>query len=274
MKLLHCIAPLLALYVSSTLAADPLARSGWKLAWADEFEIPGAPDPSKWGYEVGMIRNSELQFYTKDRRENARIEGGSLIIEARKERFVDPANPKTVAEYTSGSIQTRGLADWLYGRIEVRAKLPVGRGIWSGIWMMPTDQRTRWPGSGEIDIVENVGWEGDFVHASIHTGAYNHLTNTQKTAKVAASKIGDKFHVYTCEWDEKDIVFYVDNVRCMTYKNDRKGTFETWPFDKPFYLKLNAAVGGSWAGRKGVDDAAFPQALEVDYVRVYQPSKP
>jgi len=270
MKPSRCICALLALSFTSAFAADPPAKPGWKLAWSDEFELPGAPDPSKWGYEVGVIRDKQVQFCTRDRRENVRVEGGSLIIETRKEHFVDPANPKTVAEYTSGSIQSRGRADWLYGRIEVRAKAPIGRGMYTALWMMPTDQSTPWPGCGEIDIMENVGWEGNFVHSSIHTAAFNHLSQTQKTVKVAASKVGDKFHLYTCEWDAKDIVFYVDNVRCLTYKNDRKGSMDTWPFDKPFYLKFNVGVGGSWAGRKGIDDALFPQSLQVDYVRVYQ----
>lgn len=239
----------------------PLLAADWKLVWSDEFNGSGAPDPANWTYEEGFIRNRELQFYTADRRENARIEGGKLVIEARRE-------PWKSAEYTSASVVTKGKAEWKYGRIEVRAKLPGGRGTWPAIWMMPNDGM-RWPNKGEIDIMENVGYEADVIHANIHTEAYNHVKGTNKGAKITVDKPHESFHVYGVEWTPERMGFFVDKSRYFTYQNEKTGP-AVWPFDKPFYLILNIAIGGSWGGRKGVDADAFPQRMEVDYVRVYQ----
>ena len=244
----------------------PLAAADWKLVWSDEFNGGGAPDPAKWTYEEGFIRNRELQYYTADRRENARVEGGKLIIEARRENWKNPKGKE--AEYTSASVLTKGKAEWKYGRIEVRAKLPGGRGTWPAIWMMPNDGM-RWPNKGEIDIMENVGYEPDVIHANIHTEAYNHVKGTNKGAKIRIEKPSESFHVYAVEWTPEKMDFFVDKNCYFTYENEKTGS-AVWPFDKPFYLILNIAVGGSWGGQKGVDPDAFPRRMEIDYVRVYQ----
>lgn len=242
---------------------------GWKLVWADEFEKSGAPDPAKWVYEKGMLRNGEAQLYTENRPENVRVEDGVLVIEARKETLPVPGKKGKSAAYSSGSIHTRGKADWLYGRIEVRAKLPSGRGMWPAIWMMPSDGSAGWPACGEIDIMEYVGYEPETLHATVHTSAYNHVKKTQKGSKLKTSKPEEAFHVYAIEWDAQSIRFYYDDTLYFTFNNEGKGP-ATWPFDKAFYLKLNSAVGGGWGGQKGIDDSIFPRKFLIDYVRVYQ----
>ena len=162
-------------------ACVPAWSADWKLVWSDEFEKPGLPDAAKWANEIGFVRNNEAQFYTRARLENARVEKGMLVIEARKERFKNPefqagagegkrARNREFADYTSASVTTRDKASWRYGRIEVRAKLPKGRGTWPAIWMVGTNNRqVGWPACGEIDIMEFVGHEPGVVHANIHT---------------------------------------------------------------------------------------------------------
>ena len=250
------------------------AQTKWELVWSDEFEYNGLPDPAKWGYDVGGHGwgNKELQFYTKDRKENARVENGHLIIEARREDWEG-------REYTSARLISKGKGDWLYGRIEVSAKLPSGRGTWPAIWMLPTNwDYGRWPNSGEIDIMEHVGFDPDVVHVSIHTKAYNHTLKSQKTGQVRVPNARTEFNVYAIEWEEHEIRGYINGQEYFTFRNDGlrdpgAADYETWPFDKPFHLLLNIAVGGTWGGQKGVDDTIWPQRMEVDYVRVYQPQK-
>jgi len=162
----------------SSPPSSPPAR---RLVWSDEFDTPGAPDPSRWSYDVGGggWGNHELEFYTRDRRENARVEDGHLIIEARPERWEK-------RNYTSARLVTKGKGDWTHARIEVRARLPKGRGSWPAIWLLATTQgRLRWPDDGEVDIMEHVGFDPGIVHGSIHTRRYNHIIGTQKTATIA-----------------------------------------------------------------------------------------
>lgn len=235
----------------------------WKLVWSDEFDASGLPDPKKWSYEVGRVRNRESQLYTEARKENARVEDGSLVIEARREK-------REGAEYTSASLHTKGKGEWKYGRIEVRAKLPTGRGLWPAIWMLGTSfKEVGWPRCGEIDIMENVGFDPDTIHANIHTQAYNHVKKTGKGSKTTVARPHEEFHVYAVDWQEDRLDFYVDGKRYFTYENDKKGA-ASWPFDRPHYLILNTAVGGSWGGQKGIDDTVFPQRYVVDYVRIYE----
>ena len=253
----------------------------WKLVWSDEFDKPGLPDSSKWTYEVGFIRNNEQQFYTQARTENARIEDGKLVIEARKEQFKNPNYDPTAkgkgtrnrefAQYTSASLTTRGKASWTYGRIEVRAKLPSGRGTWPAIWTLGTNRTAGWPACGEIDIMEFVGYEPDIIHANIHTKKYNHVLKTGKGNKLTVTKASEEFHTYAVEWFPDHMDFFVDNQKYFTFKNEGTGS-DVWPYDKDQYLILNLAIGGSWGGQKGIDDAIFPQRYYIDYVRVYQKS--
>ena len=152
------------------IGKEQAARVGWKLVWADEFDYKGVPDPAKWDYEVGYIRNNESQYYTRARKENAWVEGGVLTITGRKEKFPIPPGRgdkgRTEAEYTAASLITRGKAAWTYGRIEMRAKLPKGRGVWPAFWTLGTSGG--WPRGGEIDIMEYVGKEPHDVHSNLH----------------------------------------------------------------------------------------------------------
>jgi len=267
---------LATLAVSTASSAD---AEDWKLVWSDEFDKPGQPDPAKWTYEEGYIRNNERQYYTQARRENARVEEGMLVIEAAKERFKIPVDssgkPKRskgreYADYTSASLTTLGTANWTYGRIEVRAKLPTGRGTWPAIWTLGTNiGKVGWPACGEIDIMENVGFDPDTIHANIHTKSYNHVRRTNKGAKIQVAKPYEDFHVYAVEWRPQRLDFFVDQTKYFTFENEGKGA-DAWPYDQPQYLILNIAVGGAWGGQKGVDDSIFPQRMYVDYVRVYQ----
>jgi beta-glucanase (GH16 family) len=229
-----------------------------KLVWSDEFNRPGRPDPKKWDYEVGFVRNGEMQYYTRDRAENARVEGGHLTIEARKEPYQD-------AKVTSASLTSR--QSWTYGRIEVRAKIPTGRGTWPAIWMLGTNIKDiGWPACGEIDIMENVGFDPDGIHCTVHTQAPDGQW-ASKGNRITAHKPYEGFHVYAVDWDAKRMVFTYDGKQVLVYENDGSNP---WPFDKPQYLILNLAIGGSWGGQKGVDDSIFPCKYLIDYVRVYQ----
>lgn len=264
---------LTAVFLVAFIALTASAQSQWKLVWSDEFDYKGLPDPAKWAYDVGGHGwgNKELQFYTKDRKENARVENGHLVIEARREEWEG-------RQYTSARLVTKHKADWLYGRIEVRAKLPSGRGTWPAIWMLPTGwEYGNWPNSGEIDIMEHVGFDPNVVHASVHTKSYNHSINTHKTAKITVANALSDFNVYAAEWDDHEIRIYVNEQHYFTFRNEGLGNsaadFAVWPFDKPFHLLLNIAVGGNWGGQKGVDETIWPQRMEVDYVRVYAPRK-
>ena len=233
--------------------------------WADEFDYTGLPDPNRWGYDVGGNGwgNNELQYYTENRTENARVENGNLIIEARKENWGSN-------EYTSARLVTRNKGDWKYGRIEVKARLPHGRGTWPAIWMLPTNWvYGSWPKSGEIDIMEYVGYDPGVVHGSIHTEAYNHQIGTQKTDTALVPDAETQFHLYAIEWDAEKIDFYVDSRKYFTFINEHKD-YKTWPFNQAFHLLLNIAVGGNWGGVQGVDPNIWPQKMWVDYVRVFQ----
>lgn len=261
----------LALEASVAFAGDRQASGppaparedkGWTLVFSDEFDKPGPPDPAKWDYETGYIRNKEAQYYTS-RPENVRVEGGSLVIEARKEAYEGYA-------FTSASVNTRGRFEFLYGRVEVRAKLPKGVGAWPAIWMLGTNRaQAGWPACGEIDIMENVGFDPARIHGSIHTAAYNHVAGTQKTATVPVASAADDFHVYAMEWFPDRIDIFVDGQRYFTFANEGSGS-KAWPFDQPQYLLINLAIGGSWGGQKGIDEASFPQKYLVDYVRIYR----
>ena len=239
----------------------------WRRVWSDEFNNSGAPDSSKWRYEEGYLRNHERQYYTRGRPENARVENGRLIIEARADSAVIDGAIRPV---TSASLVTKGKAEWTYGRIEVRAKLPKGRGTWPAIWMLGSRiDSVGWPDCGEIDIMEHVGYAPGVIHTTIHTKAFNWMNGKQPTADTLIADCMDVFHVYAIHWDPEQIEFFIDSSRLLTFKNTHQGT-DQWPFDTPHYLILNLAIGGDWGGQKGVDSSLFPAAMQVDYVRVYQ----
>lgn len=239
------------------------AQEAFAPVWADEFDQDGLPDPTRWGYDVGGHGwgNQELQFYTDARRENARVEGGRLVIEARREDWEG-------SRFTSARLVSKGKGDWTYGRIEVRAKLPSGRGSWPAIWMLPTTRdRMRWPDDGEIDIMEHVGFDQGIVHGSVHTKRYHHSIGTQKTGRVTVADASTAFHDYVIEWTPARITWLLDGREYFRFDKTPGGR-DVWPFDGPFHLVLNVAVGGSWGGQQGVDESTLPYRMEIEHVRV------
>ena len=266
------IIPLFLIITALAFSCNPQKKDNHafkynSLVWSDEFNNEGLPDTSKWNYatrgnEYGW-GNNEKQWYTVAIPENAKIENGSLIITARKKAFGNK-------EYTSARLTTKGKGVWKYCRVEVRAKLPEGRGTWPAIWMMPEKNTYGgWPKSGEIDIMEHVGFNPDTVFSTVHTEKFNHMIGTQVGKKAGLETATEEFHVYTMEWDENEIKSYVDGIHYFTFKNNLEG-HESWPYDQPFYLILNLAIGGGLGGQKGIDDTKFPHNYEIDYVRIYQ----
>lgn len=232
--------------------------------WAEEFDYTGAPDPNSWTYDTGDHGwgNNELQNYTTDAK-NVQVKDGMLTITAIKESSGSKA-------YSSTRLVSRGKKDFTYGRLEVKAKLPSGRGTWPAIWMLPTARAYGdWPKSGEIDVMEHVGYDPNVVHFSIHSEAYNHKINTQKTATRQIPTAMTDFHLYRVDWTPAYIRGFFDGIQVFSFANDGKG-YATWPFDKTFHLLINVAVGGDWGGVQGVDDTAFPATMVVDYVRLYK----
>ncbi|MHA8061972.1 glycoside hydrolase family 16 protein [Aquirufa beregesia] len=237
-----------------------------KPIWADEFDQPGLPDDKIWSYDVGGSGwgNNELQYYTQADLDNAHVENGILTIEAKKESYEGK-------NYTSARLVTKGKKDFLYGRIEVRAKLPAGRGNWPAIWTLASQSdygQTYWPDNGEIDIMEHVGYDPGVVHATVHTKSFNHVLNTQKAGIIQVPDFDQAFHVYRIDWTPEYIKAFIDGREYFTFQNSGKG-WQEWPFDKKQHLLLNIAVGGNWGGQKGVDESLFPAKLWIDYVRVY-----
>ncbi len=248
-------------------------KQKWSLVWSDEFDGNGLPDPSKWGYDAGDgcpnicgWGNNELQYYSVGRLENSRVENGRLVIEARRETT-------GTRQYSSARLVSKHKGYWTYGRIEVRAQLPRGRGVWPAIWMLPTDWKYGgWPRSGEIDIMEFVGYQPDSIYGTVHTQAFNHTLGTQVSGRIFADDLSSSFHTYGIEWDDEKIDFLFDGKKFHTFTNNGQGV-DAWPFDQAFHLVLNVAVGGNWGGKMGVDETIWPQQMLVDYVRVYQQKK-
>ncbi|EOZ99558.1 Beta-glucanase precursor [Indibacter alkaliphilus LW1] len=235
------------------------------LVWAEEFDDEGLPNAENWTYDVGDHGwgNNELQYYTEEDSRNARIENGKLIIEAHQDSAFEKG-------YTSARLLTRGKQAWKYGYIEVNAKLPKGVGTWPAIWMLPEERNYGgWPKSGEIDIMEHVGYDQGVVHGTVHTEAFNHRKNTQVGKQIQVPDCSEAFHTYAIDWQEEKIDFYIDGELYHTFENTGEG-WEEWPFDHEFHLILNIAVGGDWGGSQGVDPDIWPQSMEVDYIRVYK----
>ena len=267
MKLRNCYLFTLILVVfNQIIQAQNKVQFQTKPSWSDEFNVSGLPDAKKWGYDVGGDGwgNNEKQYYTKDRLENARVENGKLIIEVRKEDYQGSA-------YTSARLVTKNKADFLYGKIEMKAKLPSGRGTWPALWMLASQQsygEAFWPHNGEIDIMEHVGYDQGTVVSTVHTKAFNHTIGTQKSGKVFSEKVSTEFQIYTLEWSPQKMEMFMNGKSIFTFDNSNQ-SWEQWPFDKKFHLLFNIAVGGNWGGQKGIDETIFPQRMEVDYVRYY-----
>jgi beta-glucanase (GH16 family) len=244
------------------------AIDNYTLVWSDEFDYTGLPDSTKWGYEVGGSGwgNNELQYYTKADTLNAVVRDGKLFITARKANIEGK-------KYSSARLSTKGKAEWTYGKIEINAKLPAGRGLWPASWMLGANiNEVGWPESGEIDIMEHVGFSRDSIFGTVHTSAYNHIKGTQKGTTAFIKNPYTEFHTYSVEWTPEKMDFMLDHKVYYTVINEHKTNAE-WPFDHPFYLLLNIAVGGNLGGKEGVDENVFPAVMEVDYVRIYQANK-
>lgn len=242
-------------------------------SWSEEFNGTKL-DMSKWSFDTSRNElgwyNGEQQYYAANRPENLRLVNGHLIIEARKDADgIGKLGDWGGQEYSSAKITTKGKADFQYGFVETRAKLPCARGTWPAIWMMP-GKDWEWPKGGEIDILEQVGSEPNLLHATVHTELFNHQRHTQRGAQFLLPDSCSGFHRYQLSWSPQAITIGVDDHAYMRVKNDQPGGIGAWPFDQPFYLILNLAIGGPWAGAKGIDDASFPQDFEVDYVRVWK----
>lgn len=256
------------------LTEEMIAPSGWNLVWQDEFTDP-AIDTDKWNFvEQGDgFGNNELQFYTS-REDNARIEEGNLVIQAKEEAY-------NGMNYTSAKLTTEGKASWTYGKYEIRAKLPEGQGLWPAIWMMPEDMELydTWPASGEIDIMELVGNDMNTVHGTLHYGT-PHTSTGNSYQLPNGESFADDFHTFTTEWEPGEIRWYVDG-KLFGVQNDwyslgsGQPTDFTYPapFDRNFYMQLNVAVGGTWPGSPDAS-TSFPQQMLVDYVKVYERSAP
>lgn len=241
------------------------ASGKWEMLWNDEFDYQGLPDSTKWSFDTEGNAwewgNYEQQWYTAYRTENAYVNNGILSIKAQKEEWESK-------QYTSVRLRTLNKGDWKYGRIEVSAKMPRGKGTWSAIWMMPSeDKYGKWPHSGEIDIMEQVGSHPDTIFSTVHTGAFNHIINTQVGDTLSVAGATEKFHTYVLEWEEQELRSYVDDIQYFTFKNNGEGS-EAWPFDQKFHLLLNLAIGGSLGGE--IDDSLFPHEYQIDYVRIYK----
>lgn len=252
----------------------PTPAPAWNLVWSDEFNLMdgAAPDATKWSIQTGGdgFGNSELEYYTS-RLDNAHISGGNLVITAKKETFT--GSDGVTRQYTSARIQSKNKFQQQYGRFEARIKLPGGgQGLWPAFWMLGNDiDHAGWPACGEIDIMEEVGFEPSIVHGSLHGPGYsgaNPLTGTFSLSP--GQSFSADFHVFAVEWEPAAIRFYVDNVLYET-QTPHSIPNKHWAFDHPFFLLLNLAVGGGWPGSP---DAAtvLPSSMLVDYVRVYQRS--
>jgi beta-glucanase (GH16 family) len=247
-----------------TLAPAPTPAwelPGWILVWQDEFDS-GNIDPANWTFDIGGggWGNNEREYYT-DRPENARIEDGVLIIEARAEKF-------SHRDYTSARLKTQGLRAFTYGRIEARMQLPYGNGIWPAFWLLGTDiDQASWPGCGEIDVMEYIGREPTRIYATAHGPGYSGGGGMGGNIDLPAGTLSNAFHVYAIEWEPEEIRWYVDDDQFFSVNSGQVSG--DWVFTHPFFIILNLAVGGSWPGYPD-ETTTFPQFLRVDYVRVFQ----
>lgn len=233
-------------------------KTGYKLVWHDEFN--GTDLGSDWTREVQKAgwRNKELQAYVNSKK-TANLTGGVLNITCYKDDNGRISSARLYAKRNTG---------WKYGWIEARIMLPKGRGTWPAFWMMPVAGGT-WPDNGENDIMEEVGYNPNYVSSSIHCKAYNNGGTAKEHAQKYLSKAEGGWHVYACEWTEDYLSYYIDGSKYFTYTPDNK-TKAYWPFNAPFYVILNLAWGGTWGGNKGTDETALPATMKVDYVRVFQ----
>ena len=264
-----------SLYIITFISLSMNAQQ-YELIWEDNFEINGKPNPDKWSYETGFVRNLEKQIYTK-RLKNARIRNGKLELKAIKENFrnkqYDPKGTNyrintPLAKYTSASIHTAKKFEFQYGRVDVRAKLPKGKGVWAAIWMLGANfDEVVYPNAGEIDIMEHVGKEPDEIHSTVHYPWPGKIGYRSRGKKFQISDPSEDYHIYSVDWDQDQIEFFVDGKSFYTFQIKDTDP-ENNPFHQPFYIILNLAIGGNWPG--AIDNSIFPQKFLIDYVKVYK----
>lgn len=272
----RALLPLFLPHVTLLLLAACATPPAPRLLFADEFSVDGPPDPARWGHETGFVRNEEAQFYTPGRPANARVEGGLLVIEARREAWPNPAHvpgssdwraARATAEYTSASLHTRGLFAVRYGRIEARARVPRGAGVWPAFWTLGADRpRVGWPRCGEIDVMEYVGKEPHVVWGTAHWGVGQ--GHRSRGGRIELREPWADFHVFSVAWCPERIEWFLDGTRYHVLELDEVAPAEDNPLRRPHELILNLALGGTWGGP--IDDAALPARLLVDWVRVWE----
>jgi beta-glucanase (GH16 family) len=258
------LAVLLVLSGSCTVFSQNKDKPKWTLSWREEFNYNGLPDTTIWSYDVGGTGwgNDELQYYTQQRKQNAHVSNGHLYIQAIKENYKGKA-------YTSARLVTKGKKDFRYGKIEVRARPPKGRGIWPAIWMLSSKVPRTWPDDGEIDIMEYVGYARGEITGAAHVKK-NETGNDilSSVNEIMIDNVEEKFYIYTLTWTPTRLEWWVDNKMFHFYEKGTRPGWQ-WPFDVKFHIILNIAVGGSWGGRRGIDDSIFPQTFAIDYIRAY-----
>jgi beta-glucanase (GH16 family) len=251
----------MAACIAATAAAQAVPGNGWKLAWIDDFEAP-AIDTANWCYDLGAggWGNGESECYSS-RPENARVEDGCLVIEARREKYQG-------SYYTSARLKTQGLRSFKHGRVEARIKVPAGKGLWPAFWLLGSNIPEKgWPDCGEIDVMEYIGKEPDAIFGTIHGPGYSGSLGRSHMLRLSAD-VADGFHVFAVEWGPGKIDWLCDGAVYASASAQDLDGYE-WVFDKDFFIILNLAVGGNWPGPVGLD-TAFPARMLVDYVAVYQ----
>ena len=263
----HFHFPIVFFFVISC-SVEKLKENPINLFWEDNFK-GSSLDTNFWNIYVGNgcpelcgFGNHELQYYT-NWSSNLKVENGKLTISACYD---------TVSTlFTSAKITTKNKVDFQKGYLEVVAKLPNAKGSWPAIWMLPTlDRALNWPLDGEIDIMENVGYDSCKILGTIHTKAYNHTINTQKSDSIVINTAHQNFHTYAINWTDSILEWYVDSELYNRIKRSPNDRIEQWPFDKSFHLVLNQAVGGDWGGRFGVDTSSYPQNFIIESVRLFK----
>ncbi len=239
----------------------PVAK--YDLRWADEFNVDGLPDEEKWSYEKGFVRNKELQYYTVKDSSTAWVKDGMLRIKL---------HTSADGQVKSASLHTLGKFEFTHGKVEIRAKLPQGLGVWPAFWTLGTNiGEVGWPTCGEIDVMEYVGHDSNRIHSAIHTQKYNHAQNTSFKKSKKLAHLHDDFHIYSMEWKADQISFFVDGNKFFSCDKKREDDIAAWPFvDAPQYMIVNLAYGGTWGGQQGVNDAILPQEYVIDYIRYYE----
>jgi len=267
MKVIKMSVIFAVLFILASCKQQEPIKGGYKVVWQENFE-----DSTKLEKHWSKIPRgkSDWNEYMSDYDGLYKIEGGNLILKGIKNTVL----PNDDVPYLTGGVYTKGKIAFDQGRIEIKARLFGARGAWPAIWMLPTDWvYGGWPASGEIDIMEHVGYNQNTIHASTHSEAYYHSIGTQKTATKYVDGVSDDFHVYAVEWLPDKVHGYIDGELYFTFdpqQNKSTTTYKEWPFDQRFHLLINIAVGGNWGAAQGFDDSIYPVQMEVDYVRVYQ----